>query len=381
MAGVGLQQGGQIQSIRLVCTGDERNCNHLFRSIGPVGKLARLPEELQPAAFAHISRFLGTDDQTLPANVERRLSERGPRPSVRALHIDTDFASADPLKPGGDTRLCSENSGGKPCTVNPRDTEGIDSRELTSVNTTTSLGPWSIDKTYNLLDETLTCSSTSAHLKIDVTANVSAFAGVAVVAQGTIIPSVITYIHVTATVANMNVNAAVHGCGVFKLGDMPLSLSVSPTARASGTTTAHLIPQLSLSLNSFDGLSTAMTYISLDAHATANLALHGSVVASNDHGAEEVALLLPKPVRRLAGASAHFFNLFDGSRDITLFNKNWQLLRKCYGSSARRSLWDARSYMERAFFERRALACPSTKQPDLVPVVSQAIISSGAKVV
>jgi hypothetical protein len=90
-----------------------------------------------------------------------------------------------------------------------------------------------------------------------------------------------------------------------------------------------------------------VTYISLDAHATANLALHGSVVASNGHGAEAVASAAPETGEETrgvtanwsgcfeilagldakAGASAHFFNLFDGSRDITLFNKNWQLLR------------------------------------------------------
>ncbi|TEB22386.1 hypothetical protein FA13DRAFT_1741042 [Coprinellus micaceus] len=510
------------QDIRLVCTGDEAKCNHLFTSIGPVGKVVRLPESCGPAAFAHISQYREPTevDQTVPESIERRLlakrDEAGSDPAltqVRAVHIDTDFASADESQvgevfftiqaanvPGADAAPLADTDDEEASFAETQRTaeadndallaliqgvvdtnvesmtvtDGVQARDITFFDKSTSLGPWSVDRTFNLLDQSLTCPNVAGRLKIDIVASASALAGLGVVAQGKIIPPKVTYIGIYATLsaevngalilnagltgtvdtgkvklweqgipglsfagiltigptvgiygqasASMDVNAEVNvglkytvqqakfsfppkeSGGVFELGNTPLKLSVSPSAKATGTATVHLIPQLSLGVNALGGIATASVYANIDASATANLALEASAIISNRRSiappsAELVALaaksldLDPREVsaswsgcfeilaglEAKAGATARFLNIFNGTKEIVLFDRDWQLFRKCFGGSTRRSTWNARRAMDMTFIEKRALSCSISNSLAPLSLLSETISSASAK--
>ncbi|KAF7368685.1 hypothetical protein MVEN_00193000 [Mycena venus] len=84
------------QNIRLVCTGDADNCDHLFQGAGAVNTLVRLPQNCGANAFARVARSWVHEDQSLPDSVARRFARRQDAPLVQGLALDTDFAAADP---------------------------------------------------------------------------------------------------------------------------------------------------------------------------------------------------------------------------------------------------------------------------------------------
>jgi hypothetical protein len=84
-------------------------------------------------------------------------------------------------------------------TLQPGLPSGVQARDITFFDKSTSLGPWSVDRTFNLLDQSLTCPNVSGRLKIDIVASASALAGLGVVAQGKIIPPKVTYIGIYAS--------------------------------------------------------------------------------------------------------------------------------------------------------------------------------------
>ncbi|KAK6969370.1 hypothetical protein R3P38DRAFT_3243486 [Favolaschia claudopus] len=93
---LGCDPNALSQDIRLVCMNDpddpSSNCEHLYKDIGAVNKIVRLPENCGASAFARISRSWVPDDQSIPASVRRRLVRRdGVQPVVKALALDTDF--------------------------------------------------------------------------------------------------------------------------------------------------------------------------------------------------------------------------------------------------------------------------------------------------
>jgi hypothetical protein len=106
-------------------------------------------------------------------------------------------------------------------------------------------------------------------------------------------------------------------------------------------------------------------YANIDASATANLALEASAIISNRRSiappsAELVALaaksldLDPREVsaswsgcfeilaglEAKAGATAQFLNIFNGTKEIVLFDRDWQLFRVCGNLFAVRDLLD-----------------------------------------
>ncbi|KAK7038619.1 hypothetical protein R3P38DRAFT_2615803 [Favolaschia claudopus] len=93
---LGCDPNALSQDIRLVCMNDpddpSSNCEHLYKDIGAVNKIVRLPENCGASAFARISRSWVPDDQSIPASVRRGLVRRdGVQPVVKALALDTDF--------------------------------------------------------------------------------------------------------------------------------------------------------------------------------------------------------------------------------------------------------------------------------------------------
>ncbi|KAF5391162.1 hypothetical protein D9757_003104 [Collybiopsis confluens] len=61
--------------------------------------------------------------------------------------------------------------------------------------------------------------------------------------------------------------------GDFSVGDTPLTLSLTPSVKSTGSLTAHLIPSLNLGVQALDNLASATVFLNLDASATLTLSL------------------------------------------------------------------------------------------------------------
>ncbi|KAJ7819565.1 hypothetical protein B0H14DRAFT_2372479 [Mycena olivaceomarginata] len=203
--------------------------------------------------------------------------------------------------------------------------------------------------------------------------------------------------------------AAAPAAKAFSIGDTPLTLSATPEVKATGTVAAHLIPSLNLGISALGGKAKATVFVDLDTSASMTLDL--------DAVAEAATTLLTKPaiakttkvaaakatkpavkpatpseavaaavaakkaakvsaravtasfggcfnvgaeLAVRAGAEGSFFGLFDKSVTKTLFTKNFEIFKKCFGSAAKRSpMLLSRSRLEQeANLERRALSCP-----------------------
>ncbi|KAH6904651.1 hypothetical protein BKA70DRAFT_527891 [Coprinopsis sp. MPI-PUGE-AT-0042] len=94
------QKDAVTQDIRLVCTGNDAACAHLYK-VGAEGKVVRLPENCGANAFARVSKAWVPENQSIPANIAKRLVRRqGVQPEVKALSLDTNFAGIDTKKTG-----------------------------------------------------------------------------------------------------------------------------------------------------------------------------------------------------------------------------------------------------------------------------------------
>ncbi|KAF7344678.1 hypothetical protein MVEN_01628100 [Mycena venus] len=82
-----------------------------------------------------------------------------------------------------------------------------------------------------------------------------------------------------------------------------------------------------------------------------------------------------------AGADGSFFGLFDKSATKTLFTKNFEIFKKCFGSAAKRSpMLFSRSRLEReANLERRALSCPKAGVKSPVSVTKGTVKAASIK--
>ncbi|KAK6983934.1 hypothetical protein R3P38DRAFT_372960 [Favolaschia claudopus] len=118
---LGCDPNALSQDIRLVCMNDpddpSSNCEHLYKDIGAVNKIVRLPENCGASAFARISRSWVPDDQSIPppsgaassvamgcnpssklsrlTRISIKLSGRVYTKRARATHLRFDTVSAD----------------------------------------------------------------------------------------------------------------------------------------------------------------------------------------------------------------------------------------------------------------------------------------------
>ncbi|TFK26040.1 hypothetical protein FA15DRAFT_589233 [Coprinopsis marcescibilis] len=217
-----------------------------------------------------------------------------------------------------------------------------------------------------------------------------------------------------------NAAAAQAQDGAFKLGDTPLKLSVAPEVKATGTIEAHLIPSLNLGISALGDVAEAQVFLNLDASAGIRLELEASaevgVVVNNNgqQGAPQGQTQRQRQQRPRAlairgsnnyfdkrqtaaavndagfggcfeiiagldvnvGANADFFGLFNAETSVSLFSKEFELFRRCFGNQAgtRRSMMNRRSINSRIArgtisssstssvakrtLEKRVLACP-----------------------
>ncbi|KAJ2912659.1 hypothetical protein MD484_g7751, partial [Candolleomyces efflorescens] len=483
------------QDIRLVCS-DKSKCRHLFRKLGAVGKVVRLPESCGKNAFAHISRAWVPKDQSIPARVASRLNKRDALPEVQALHIDADFAAVDTSKigtvhfaiqaatvPGASTEFPSTSR------ISGRDGTFVE-RAMTSVSRGLFDFQWEhmenftlldINRTWNVFDQSLTCPPISARARMDVSAQVNVGASVGAALEGTIIPPKVNdfaliavlnanlagaidlnagltgsisanqrlyqvaipgldfpgiltigpsfYIDAKASAsldisADLNVGInykiekaamvfpptskyAIEQGGAFQFVDTPVKLSATPSFQTNGRVEAHLIPGIDIGINVLSGAGVASVYLNVDAGAQMNLALQGQatgeVIISREIE-EAVAKREPTPAVAapqvsatgsagfsgcfdigagldvVAGASAKLFNIFDQSTSYTLFSRDWELYKTCFGAQTKREQLDlaTRSVEEPVALNKR-LVCPIAGLPALQSLVDSMISAASVK--
>ncbi|KAJ7075244.1 hypothetical protein B0H15DRAFT_37212 [Mycena belliarum] len=256
----------------------------------------------------------------------------------------------------------------------------------------------------------------------------------------------------------------------FSIGDTPLSLSASPSVKATGTLTAHLIPSLQLGLsiaggkvaqaNVFLELDTSAALIlSLDASATITQPIAGNATANSTAatstadttadatatevssvigvsaatsaadataaasatdasaattaatadatadvtatapGATTTAVALAERadptvstefggcvqvvggINVNAGADGKFFHLFDELKQVSLFSKNFEIFKKCFGNGAANAPTVTRRRMRRVArrerLQARALfSCPAAGVSPPKPVTTGTVASS-----
>ncbi|TFK18148.1 hypothetical protein FA15DRAFT_649819 [Coprinopsis marcescibilis] len=260
------------QDIRLVCV-DESKCEHLYKDIGAVGKVVRLPENCGKAAFAHIAAEQVSDDQTIPEEISRRLRRRdGVEPEVKTLHVDINFEAVDAAEVGevffaltGVNAPVPEGFDLEPIPLEKRGLEArgfwdnlvkaIKDLNTVEIDKSHNLPVFEIDKVFNLVDQQLYCPPISAHLRIDARAQARALATIGVAAEGTIIPPKVTDFAVIASLtgnvdAGINLTAGLSGninTGKIKLYEVgipglnfPGILTIGPSFRVDAYANANL---------------------------------------------------------------------------------------------------------------------------------------------
>ncbi|KDR73200.1 hypothetical protein GALMADRAFT_212663 [Galerina marginata CBS 339.88] len=345
------------QDIRLVCKDDSStDCAHLYdgssaNNNAAVGKVVRLPENCGKSAFAVITKAWTPQDQTIPANVASSLTRRdGAQPDVKGLHLDTSFSSVTPTSAGpvnfairaanvpganGDLATTPQQQRRRNSRIFRRGISDFVSGAINdiaslndfNVDQSKTLAPLDVDKSFNLVDKSISCPPVDASVKIDVDAKAHAVASIGVAASGLTaqidgsvnmhatasgsldsgkiklfevgipgldFPGILTLgpsfqINGQAT-ANLDLNADMTvgisykidnaqltfppkkgSSGSFNIGNTPLKLSASPSAKATGTVEAHLIPTLNFGISALDNIVSANVFLALDASATMTL--------------------------------------------------------------------------------------------------------------
>ncbi|KAJ3912589.1 hypothetical protein F5877DRAFT_53831 [Lentinula edodes] len=159
--------------------------------------------------------------------------------------------------------------------------------------------------------------------------------------------------------------------GNFGVGDTPLTLSVTPSVKSTGSLTAHLIPSLNLGIQALDNIASATVFLDLDASATMQLSLdavdsasvsvdngesssnsttstsNSTSTASSTNSAVSAYYSVSSTTTTTsstglqfggcveidtglavnAGADAKFFDLFDASTQVPLFSKEFVLFK------------------------------------------------------
>ncbi|KAJ7770742.1 hypothetical protein B0H16DRAFT_1306404 [Mycena metata] len=198
------------QNIRLVCTGADDDCNHLFSGAGAVHTLVRLPQNCGASAFARVSRSWVHADQSIPASVASQLRrKRQAAPVVQGLAVDTNFADADPVNGNVSIAIAGSNVPGQTGNLTvtpppaPQRRSRLQNRGLFSFiedafkkfndfddSVTKSLPPIDVDKQFPVFSQSISCPSpaVSASVSVDVDAKAHAVITLGMSAVGQIIP-------------------------------------------------------------------------------------------------------------------------------------------------------------------------------------------------
>ena len=139
----------------------------------------------------------------------------------------------------------------------------------------------------------------------------------------------------------------------------PVHLSVTPSVAGSAAVNANITPRIDVGI---DALGVASAHVFLDLVASGNLNANLAASAANSASGCVTAGV---EVNMHAGANADLFGLWDPSTQVTLFDKQFPLLNKCFGSGARTTTPAARGLHA---LERRGWTCPTVPTSALVSV-------------
>ncbi|KAI5116203.1 hypothetical protein M0805_006760 [Coniferiporia weirii] len=244
------------QDIRLVCSGDENMCSHLYQN-GAENTIVRLPEECGTGPFARVASSGVPEDQSIPAAMKSRLLRRGVTPVVHALSIDMNFDQAPPSPNGdvtffisGPTFSDSNEDTDVASSVFRRRSRRLDQRGLASSIASKLKGisqslsnptrfnhskeatlPININQQFNIFNQSLSCSNEELGISVDIGVQVGANATLGFVVAGSIIPPTLSKAGVFATltgniVGSLDVNANIVGeldSGKIPLFTLPLA--------------------------------------------------------------------------------------------------------------------------------------------------------------
>ncbi|KAJ7049559.1 hypothetical protein C8F01DRAFT_1238484 [Mycena amicta] len=154
----------------------------------------------------------------------------------------------------------------------------------------------------------------------------------------------------------------------FSLGNTPLTLNAVPSVQSTGIVTATLTPKLSFGISALGGKGEAEIFFAVPASAqlTLNLDASAGVEKTINSGADDGTTVTPPSfggcvnvaadLNVNVGADGSFFGLFNKVASKSLFSKNFQIFRKCFGDQAT----TARRWAEPSSLERRFdFACPA----------------------
>ncbi|KAG5638044.1 hypothetical protein H0H81_002164 [Sphagnurus paluster] len=332
---LGCSPDALAQDIRIVCNSDEdgeSGCDHLYQSIGPVGKLVRLPENCGKSAFARISRAWIPEDQSIPANVASRLVRRdGSSPQVQALALDTNFGAIDAAATG-EVNIAIQGSNvpgaeGDSVIIPARRRRGVvhDKRGLFTFieevfkkfnnfdrTVTKSLDPIDVNNDIPFFSQSISCSGFDASVNAGMKTKAHAVVSLGVAAAGTIVPPQLTEFGVfTGLNANfdgtMSLKANAKGKAdsgqitLFQTGipglDFPGILTVGPTFKIMGQATASMDVNVDMTVD----LSYTVTDAKLFFPPGSNQQNGGTFSAGNS----PLKLAVSPSVKSNAAVSAH----------------------------------------------------------------------------
>ncbi|KAJ6551973.1 hypothetical protein B0H19DRAFT_1159539 [Mycena capillaripes] len=288
------------QDIRLVCTDPSKNCGHLFEgATGAPNTLVRLPENCGANAFARVSRNWVHADQSLPANLKRKLSRRQDPPVVQGLAIDTSFADAVPANGDVNIAVAGTNVPGQtgnlsvvPPPAAPQRRSRLQQRGLLSFiegafqkfnsfdkSVTQSLPPIDFDKQLPVFSQSISCPApaVSASVTVDLDAKAHAVITLGMSAVGTIIPPKMS------------------AFGVFAGLDADLTGTLSFAGTASGSIDSGLIPVFEVGIPGLDfpGLLTIGPTFKVGVQGTANLDIQADAKLVLDYKVDGAKMFFP----------------------------------------------------------------------------------------
>ncbi|KAK7052598.1 hypothetical protein R3P38DRAFT_3172892 [Favolaschia claudopus] len=288
------------QEIRLVCTGDDADCQHMFSGAsGAVNTLVRLPEKCGANAFARVSRNWIHQDQSLPDDVAEKLRKRQDPSPVLGLALDTNFDDADPVNGEVNVAVAGTNVPGQngnlsvvPPPAAPQRRSRHQRRGLFSFiedqfkkfNTfdksiTESLPPIDFDKKLPVFSQSISCPSpaVSASVSIDVEAKAHAVVSMGVTAVGTFIPPKMT------------------AFGVFAGLDADLTGTMKFSGSATGSIDSGVIPVFEQGIPGLDfpGLLTVGPTFKVGVQGIATLDVQADAVVTLDYKVDGAKLFFP----------------------------------------------------------------------------------------
>ncbi|KAL0945763.1 hypothetical protein HGRIS_012052 [Hohenbuehelia grisea] len=306
---LGCSPEAEAQDIRVVCaSADQEKCTHLYRSIGPSGKVVRLPENCGKMAFARVAKTWVHDDQRIPFHIVSHLRKRGvPLPEVQGLTLDTDFGAIDASKTGNVTihvqGMTIPGAGGNMAITQPayRTHSRIIGREsnfiedafasFTAVdhNLTVNLPPVDFKRHFDLIDASVSCplpgGDFSASISAEMDAKFYAKVQVGVVAQGTLIPP------------------NFEEFGLFAGLDADFSASFNLAASAKSPINSGLVTLFEAGLPGleFPGIMTVGPNLKVVGRATAHMDTDVDVKLGVSYKADNAQLFFPRSKRQHSG--------------------------------------------------------------------------------